>query len=642
MKSKNNALQIPRYSWLIAVIPGVLLILLAEYISLLQEQALQANQRKSLNSVLLNLSTQLLQELDGAVYFSIGLRSYIETTGGREPEIAPWLTNLQLKGRHIRNIGLAPGNRITYIYPREGNEAALGLYYPDNSAQWPSVKAVIDSRKAKLVGPFPLTQGGRGFAYREPVFLDKGDYWGLISIILDADTLLASLANPSVGLRVQIQDEETGQMIVSQSVTQQDVIESRSITLLGRRFSISVIDQAAEIPITIKLIKFGGWVLGISVSLLLAFVLQSIRARQIMAKAFQDTQQRFVRAFSFSPQGMAIVDDKGQWLEMNLMFSELVGVDHLEIQNKSLDDLFPGPDQKKLISTFETLCKPTSDHAAHEQFEAQFHSPKNEKLILLVSMGVCFASGDNRQIVIQLVDISERIKLEKMKSEFVSTISHELRTPITSIHGALSLVTRGKLGNLSRDVETLLQIAYRNSQRLGLLIDDLLDMEKLLAGKMVFNLQSCRVDQLVEQSLKENEQYAENLGVYYQLINRIGVESIQVDPLRFAQVMSNLLSNAAKFSPKGETIQIVLSLDMDRVKIEVKDKGPGIAEEFKERIFQKFSQADSSATRQKGGTGLGLAIVKEMVDRMGGRVGFESQLNQGSNFYTEWPIYVED
>jgi signal transduction histidine kinase len=173
---------------------------------------------------------------------------------------------------------------------------------------------------------------------------------------------------------------------------------------------------------------------------------------------------------------------------------------------------------------------------------------------------------------------------------------------------------------------------------LGLLINDLLDMEKLLAGKMPFDLQIYSLNGLIEQALKDNQSYADHLGVSFQYSNQIGPVNIHVDSLRFAQVMSNLLSNAAKFSPKGESVEILLLQQDDWVRIEVKDKGPGISDEFRKRIFQKFSQADSSDTRQKGGTGLGLAIVKELVDRMGGKVGYETEVGKGSCFFTVWKI----
>lgn len=641
MQFTNHTFQVPRYGWLVAIVPGLLIIMLAEFITGMQLSNAQANQRKSLNSSLINLSAQFQQELDAAIYFSIGMKAYIETNHGqiREADIAPWLTNLQLRGKHIRNIGLAPGNKITYIYPMAGNEAAMGFYYPDHPQQWPAVKEMIETHQPKLIGPFLLAQGGQGFAYREPVFLQNGQYWGLISIVLNADTLFASLTEQatSLGVRILIMDEQTNALIYDQGRTKQDMIEMRSLTVPGRALGFWVMDDVAEMGANVYLIRMGGWILGAVTFLLLAFFIVSIRERQRVIRAFQESQQRFVRAFSYSPQGMALVDNQMQWLETNPALCKLLNTTQALLKEKKLKDFLHESDQKKLDKIFNNLRGSfAGQETNYEQFEAQVLLGGNEKLNLLISVGICYQHRNITHWIIQCVDISERIKLEKLKSEFVSTVSHELRTPITSIHGALALITRGKLIELSGDAEKLLQIAYKNSQRLGLLINDLLDMEKLLAGKMVFDFQVYAIDQLVEQSLKDNQQYAANLGVKYQLANYLGNAEVLVDSLRFAQVMSNLLSNAAKFSPPGETVDIILLNDKNMIRIEVKDKGPGIAKEFRDRIFQKFSQADSSDTRQKGGTGLGLSIVKELVDRMGGIIGYESELDKGSNFYTLW------
>lgn len=637
----NHSFQIPRYGWLVAIIPGMLLVFLSEFITGVQLSSVQANQRKALNASLMNLSAQFQREVDAAIYFSIGMKAYIETNQGdiHEADIAPWLTNLQLRGKHIRNIGLAPGNRITYIYPLAGNEAAMGFYYPGNPSQWPVVNGIIESRQPKLIGPFLLAQGGQGLAYREPVFLQGGQYWGLISIVLNADTLFADLAGQAnaAGIRIRLMDTETNTTIYDQGLTKLDTIEMQSINVPGRRLSLWVMDEQADITLSVYLIRIGGWILGLVTFLLLAFFIMSVRERQRVTRAFQESQQRFVRAFSYSPQGMALVDNQMQWLEINPALCKLLNTTQDLLKEKNLKDFLSELDQKKLDNIFANLRNTVArQQTDYEQFEAQLILNGNEKINLLISVGICYQHRNIIHWIIQCVDISERIKLEKLKSEFVSTVSHELRTPITSIHAALALITRGKLIELSGDVEKLLQIAYKNSQRLGLLINDLLDMEKLLAGKMVFDLQIHAVDQLLEQSLKDNQQYAANLGVKYQLTNNLGSAHFRVDSLRFAQVMSNLLSNAAKFSPAGETVEIVLSMDKDMIRIEVKDKGPGIASEFRNRIFQKFSQADGSDTRQKGGTGLGLAIVKELVDRMDGSVGFESEINKGSNFYTLW------
>ena len=628
---------------LMSIIPGVVLIALAEFIVDIQKSTLEANDRKTLNSTLINLSSQLQQEMNAAVYFSMGLKAYIETNQGNfsELQIAPWLTNLQVRGQHIRNIGIAPGNRITYIYPLAGNEAALGLYYPDMPVQWPAVKEVIETRKAKLIGPFPLTQGGQGFVYREPIYLDDDSYWGMISTVLDADGLLTAVAQraQSYGVNIQIKDEEAQTLIYDQGEIKHAVTEKQFIHIPGRDISIAVYHAKLEIPLYLHMVQKGGWLVGVVTSLLLLFFLQALRERKKATHAFQESQLRFERAFSFSPQGMAIVDDKEQWLEVNPALCSMLKTSKAQIEQKKIEELFSAQDQFKLTQIRTNLRNAiTTGESLYEQFETQLHLDEKNLLNVLVSIGICYHHKKIIHWILQIVDISERIKLEQMKSEFVSTVSHELRTPLTSITGALGMVTAGSLGEVPAKVDQVLQIAYKNSQRLGLLINDLLDMEKLLAGKMTFDLQLHSLDGLIEQALKDNQSYADKLGISFQYLNKIGAVNIKVDSLRFAQVMSNLLSNAAKFSPKGESVEILLLQQNDQVRIEVKDKGPGVPDEFRKRIFQKFSQADSSDTRQKSGTGLGLAIVKELVDRMGGEVGYETEVGKGSCFFTVWEI----
>jgi PAS domain S-box-containing protein len=237
-------------------------------------------------------------------------------------------------------------------------------------------------------------------------------------------------------------------------------------------------------------------------------------------------------------------------------------------------------------------------------------------------------------------DISELKRIDKMKNEFVSTVSHELRTPLTSISGALGIVANGLVGELPEQANKMIKIAHNNSLRLIALVNDLLDMEKLLAGKIQFQMQRCSMMDLIRRSVESNAAYAAQHGVAYQINESSVDETVLVDAQRIQQVMANFLSNAAKFSPPGELIDIRCESGFGRVKVTVKDKGPGINDEFRNRIFQKFSQADSSDTRQKGGTGLGLAICKEMIEQMGGRIGFESVAGQGASFYFEFPCDI--
>ena len=235
-------------------------------------------------------------------------------------------------------------------------------------------------------------------------------------------------------------------------------------------------------------------------------------------------------------------------------------------------------------------------------------------------------------------DITETIRVEHMKNEFVSTVSHELRTPLTAISGSLGLISGGVLGEIPERAKLMIDIAYRNSQRLTYLINDLLDMEKLVAGKMYFDMQQHQLMPLLLEAIESHHAYSTDRHIKLELDMVIPDITVNIDKQRLLQVLSNLLSNAIKYSPDDGVVQIAVYMHNELLRIMVIDHGPGIPDEFRNRIFQKFSQADSSDTRQKGGTGLGLAITRELVERMGGRIGFESEEGKGACFHVDLPV----
>lgn len=238
-------------------------------------------------------------------------------------------------------------------------------------------------------------------------------------------------------------------------------------------------------------------------------------------------------------------------------------------------------------------------------------------------------------------DITPLRRIDRMKTEFVSIVSHELRTPLTSIRGSLGLIAGGVAGKLPAPLTDLVNIAKNNCDRLVRLINDILDIEKIESGKLTLRLQRLDVTGVMRQAMAANEGYAGQHGVTCTLEAPADPALAQIDSDRLIQVATNLLSNAIKFSPAQGTVAVRVSRRAGMVRVEVQDQGPGIPAEFRERIFQKFSQADSSDTRTRGGTGLGLSITKQLVERMGGSIDFCTEGGAGTTFWFELPAAQE-
>lgn len=331
--------------------------------------------------------------------------------------------------------------------------------------------------------------------------------------------------------------------------------------------------------------------------------------------------------FMFEPEQL-------KFIYVNQGATEQVGYSHQELLSMTPIDIKPDINAEQFLTMINPLL---TGEQPILNFETM-HQHKNGSLIPVeISLQYIVPPDASPRFVALVRDITERRRIDQMKNEFVSTVSHELRTPLTSIRGALGLIVSGAIGgDLPDKIKTMLDIANNNTKRLLLLINDILDLQKIESGNLDFHFSSVEVMPFVKQAIEDNAGYAEEHSVSLNLTEQIESGRIYADKERLIQVMNNLISNAAKFSPEGEQIEISVSRIAGYIRITVTDHGPGIPEVFHSELFERFTQYDSSDTRQAGGTGLGLSISKLIVEKHNGHIDFVSSLGQGTSFYIEF------
>jgi PAS domain S-box-containing protein len=377
---------------------------------------------------------------------------------------------------------------------------------------------------------------------------------------------------------------------------------------------------------------------------------QLVNASQIQSQ-HNENERRLANIIKGTHIGTWEWSIKNHSIIINERWAEIIGytLDELTPFTLTLWQSLIHPDD--LLSAEEKLAKHMKGDLEYYEHEHRLKH-KNGHWVWVLGRGGIIQNDDFNNPTIMsgsLADISERKRMETMKQDFISTVSHELRTPLTSINGSLGLIMGGALGIPPTAMTNILNIAHKNSQRLGVLINDLLDMEKLTSGKMYFDFQLYSLNELLQCAIDSNSPYGASRDIKIVLKTSVPECSICVDQLRLMQVFSNLLSNAIKYSPEHAEVEIhcnIVKIHTDKtrtesseqLKISVIDHGTGIASQFHDQIFQKFMQADSSNTKKVGGTGLGLAISRELMQRMNGTIDFDPHHKNGAHFYIYLPI----
>jgi PAS domain S-box-containing protein len=343
----------------------------------------------------------------------------------------------------------------------------------------------------------------------------------------------------------------------------------------------------------------------------------------------------FRLAVEVCPSGMIVVSGDGTIRLVNGEVERLFGYRRDELLGQSIEILLP----ERSRNTHAKLRRGFAKHPETRHFGTgrEFNGRHKDGSEFPIEVGLHpFRVGDEFMVVGAILDISERKRLERMQDEFVATVSHELRTPMTSIAASLGLLLAGTASSLPQPAAHLLEIAQVNCQRLVRMVNDILDLKKLDSGQVRFLFQRCDARTLLEKAIEANQGFADGCGVAIRLKAPRDSIDLYVDPDRFIQVMTNLLSNALKFSSPGGVVVVTLEKRGTDVRIAVRDHGPGIPAELRPRIFEAFAQADGGS-RQKGGSGLGLGIARHIVTRMQGQISFDDAPDGGTIFRIDLP-----
>jgi PAS domain S-box-containing protein len=654
------------FFWLVVAVLFVCLLLPAAYgLRAYRDTFVQQDQRATLE--LGNRLRVLLEsEVNNEAFLATSVEFYIVAREGNldSTEIQKILALVFERGRHFRNIGIAPDNRIAWVFPVVGNEAAIGLNYPDMPEQWPAIQQIMATGEGRMSGPLELVQGGQGLIYRSPIFIND-TYWGLLSTVIDADSLFDLLLStsgelaPVLALRHMGEDGVPGKVFFGIPENFEQPLALLPVRVPGAQWQMAV-NSPAYSPIRLGWYRAFATLFVLFVAIMLGLLLRLIWQRNLLDQLDSQVKVRtaelrqshdLMDSVFYAASSFAIIatDAEGIITVFNKGAERMLGYQAQEIVGKQRPGCFLLAEEvrKRAHQMATELGRPLK---GDEVFTLRAQQGIEEVLLMH------YKCRDGHVIPVQVVlsmikspageiqgylgiaeDISERLRNETLKNQFISTVSHELRTPLTAISGAISLVKSGVVGPVPDTLQPMLGIAYSNSQRLAQLVNDLLDVEKLMAGRMTLYPARHSVAELIRATVANVQGMADQQQVGL-VIALAGEAYIHVDASRFQQVLTNLLSNAIKFSPVNGRVEIDMALSAASVRITVSDQGPGIPSSFHSHIFERFAQADAGDNRQQAGTGLGLAISKELTEQMNGHIGFQPGLSRGSCFWVEFPM----
>ncbi len=340
--------------------------------------------------------------------------------------------------------------------------------------------------------------------------------------------------------------------------------------------------------------------------------------------------------FNSAFDGLLTVNASGEILRINPACSKLFGYAPDKLIGKTIDKIMPPQEAKLLYHYLQT-----NNHNGLSVFEHEIIGIKNDGTTFPVDLSLTRTlQGTSHVFAGVLRDATMRKKKESLKDAFASTVNNQLRLPLTNIRDTLADIKDWTSSRLDDKGRRLVNFAYDNCARLSDFLDDVLDIEKIASGKMYYVLRETNICPLIHHIVETQQDFAETNKVALAIDGVCTRALCQIDGPRFMQAFINILSNAIKFSPDGETVTIKIQQEDDSIRLSVIDHGPGIPVSFQNRVFEKFAQAEESTAKAQGGSGLGLYLAKTILEAFNGRLSFETEEGKGSAFHIDLPLVL--
>lgn len=529
--------------------------------------------------------------------------------------------------------------QVRWIEPQETNLFAVGLteqFLKNN------IRENADGLKLPTITPpIDSPRGYKAFLSYSPIYLGERLDGYIVGLFGIKDTVLSSMPRAEdqyYDLRLQANGSTLFKSTnFNDPIDNQWIVED-TIELFGQPWTLTLSPNQQFLEENISFLPKLTLVIGIILAVMAGLIINFAQRFKNKSDLFAQHQNLLSTFVKHVPAAVAMFDEKMCYVAVSDRWYQDYRLSQPDVTGMSHYEVFPEIEQNHpdWVEQYQQAMKGAVIRVKEDIFVREDHEREWLRYELHPWKNVQNETGG---IIVFTENITARKEMDIMKDGFISTVNHELRTPLTAIQASLGMLKAAWNNNADEKSTKLLDISYRNCERLTDLVNDILDMEKIAAGKMYYDFESTDISGLVEEIIVQNQSYADKYGVRY-VPGKIQENlRVQVDKSRFNQALVNLLSNAAKFSPEGSQVTISVALARNHlVKISVSDNGAGIPADFHDKIFQRFAQADDSSTRHRHGTGLGLNITKSIIEAFGGTVNFEANPGGGTTFYFLLPI----